>query len=125
MHILKCSGTFILRKGNFLSWTTIKVSSYEVSNAENTAKPDMPRDQDFVQPMHLHRNCDQREWWKLFLKGDKDSGWVQCLFSVFAEKTPFTFETFKKALASSSGICRAWQQPGWWSGSEGTTNGSD
>lgn len=52
----------------------------------------MPGDQDLVQPPHLHRNCDQRGW-TFFFKGDKDSGEVQSLFSVFAEKTLFTFET--------------------------------
>lgn len=33
---------------------------HDVRNVENIAKPDMPGDQDLVQPPHLHRNCDQR-----------------------------------------------------------------
>lgn len=77
MHVLKYSGTFVLRTGKFPSWTTQKIYSHDARNVENTAKPDMPRHQDLVQPLHLHRNCDQRGWWKFFLKGDKDNGWVQ------------------------------------------------
>jgi len=66
----------------------------------------------FNQPLYLHRKCDQSRCWKFSYKGDKDRGRVQKPVLCFAAKTLYTFETFLKASVSSSGVCRAGQQPG-------------